>query len=378
MDLDFYKIFTKYKFGNMSIITHVFKIMSFREMFWLAYAFVTLNNSHKNMTTYDYCKKHNFSDEAIDFIDRLCRMSDGTDIKRYTLYQFIQLFNQNVLYSIYQPIQPNDEGLFSKWHDKLLNNNTDILLNTEVKELLFNNGKVSGVVIDDAKFNAESVILAIPPEHILKLLKFNGYFNNELERWVELTKYNPYKSIAYHWDKKVNISKIWGFPQSEWGIAFIVLTDYMDFNDSRSQTVISTTISIFDKRSKYLNKLPNECTEQELKDEVFRQLKEILNLPSMHKYTDAVINKTNDKAFVMTQHGAIPFKLTDNLYTVGTHNGFSDYAFTSMESAVTNAMHLSNYLLKSNIKIGQAPDFYYVIKIIISIIIIIVLILILS
>jgi len=72
--------------------------------------------------------------------------------------------------------------------------------------------------------------------------------------------------------------------------------------------------------------------------------------------------KTKDNAFIMSKNKNtfIPFQSNDykNLYNVGTHNGYSKYYFTSMESAVTNALELLNKLepLESNKIVIQNPN----------------------
>ena len=44
---------------------------------------------------------------------------------------------------------------------------------------------------------------------------------------------------------------------------------------------------------------------------------------------------------MLTKYGYLdPFEKYTNLYSCGPHNGYSDYAFTSLESAVTNAIKL--------------------------------------
>jgi hypothetical protein len=66
-------------------------------------------------------------------------------------------------------------------------------------------------------------------------------------------------------------------------------------------------------------------------------------------YKDTVTNKwvNVDTAYVATNDNTVisnKSKLIKNLYNCGTHNGKSNYNFTSMESAVSNAIYLVNKL----------------------------------
>ena len=67
-----------------------------------SYVYFIFDPSYSRETTLtEYMNLHNFSEESRDYIDRLCRLTDGAGIKRYTLYEFFQLINQNIFYNIY-------------------------------------------------------------------------------------------------------------------------------------------------------------------------------------------------------------------------------------------------------------------------------------
>jgi hypothetical protein len=71
---------------------------------------------------------------------------------------------------------------------------------------------------------------------------------DKLKSYASNTEYNTYISITFHWNRKINLDKVYGFPLSEWGIIFINMTDYMEFNEKNSKTVLSTSISITDRK----------------------------------------------------------------------------------------------------------------------------------
>lgn len=130
----------------------------------------------------------------------------------------------------------------------------------------------------------DKIILAIPPYHLTKILQGTDVKDafgdiNQLKDWEKKTRYISYIPIVFHWNKEIKLEKIWGFPRSEWGIAFVVLTDYMSLVEADSKTVISVVITI-NEISSVIGKTPNQCNKKELINETLRQLKETFpNLP---------------------------------------------------------------------------------------------------
>lgn len=165
------------------------------------------------------------------------------------------------------------------------------------------------------------------------------------------------------------------------GVAFVVLTDYMQFEETVSKTVISVAVTITDQKSLKINKTPNECSKDELIQEVFYQL--TLAFPNLPKPTlgllsPGVIYKNNqwisiDTSFISTSQQAFlnsSSKTINNLYNLGTHNGNHLYKFTSLESAVTNGLALAIKLypsIENNYSITSAIQLTDIIRIVIII-----------
>lgn len=398
MGYDFHDFFTPYKYDTLNNSLAVIKEMNYKDLFWFTFEYIRfiINKQYsKNITMDEFLRIHNFDEETKKYIDSLCRITDGAGIDRYTLFQFLQLINQNMLYTTYQPKKPNDIGLFHIWEKALLNtNNVDIFLDTEVTKLSSKGNYIDTITINkDGKtidIKGENYILAIPPMHLVKLFEncnndikntFGDY--NELAKWSNKTEYLTYIPIIFHWDNKIKLQTIWGMPSSAWGIAFIVLTDYMDFEDFRSKTVITTCITLPDNKSDFINKTAHECTEEELINETFRQLKTIfkkLPKPSRSILSPEMFYRDNkwynkESAFVLTpyKYKDLKSKTFKNIYSVGTHNGHNYYNFTSFESAITNSTHLLHELIpdsKSRYPIVKFMTLEHVIDIIIVIIII--------
>ena len=103
MGKSFDNIFTRYYFSLLTIGGSSIKNFSIKELttLGLSYLYFMFNpNDSKNITMLEYTNQNNFTSETKDSIDRLCRLTDGAGIERYTLYEFFEILNQNSLYDI--------------------------------------------------------------------------------------------------------------------------------------------------------------------------------------------------------------------------------------------------------------------------------------
>lgn len=409
----FSDVFTPYNFSIFNIGNEtLFSTLNISEVASLAlYYFPLLINSEygNDISMKDFMNSNGFSEQSIRMIDRICRTSDGADISRYTLNEFYNLLNQNIFYRLHQPNLPNDIGLFKIWQDDLKDKGVDFSLNTTLTKLNYesenNRIKSINIIKDNSEYeiDADKIILAIPPKNIVDILQKNSTnllenetiknaFGNytDFKKWSRDTEYIDYVSITFHWNKKLKLENIYGFSKTSWELVFIVLSNYMKFSETTSETVISVAISNGDLKSDVIGKTANECyNKTELIDEIFRQLS--LSFPGgLEKYSAAIISpntyyKDNkwmnaDSAYISSSINpkTFPFKSSfDNLYTVGTHTGKSFYKFTSMESAVTNSLYLAHDLfpeLKNSFPIKrmfELNDFIKIILVVISIVVII-------
>lgn len=387
MNLDFNDLFTQYLFDLSNIGNKTKLSFSISEYFSFIKSFIGLlfnSNYGKDISMKDFMINNSFSAESTDYIDRLCRLTDGAETKRYTLFQFLQLVNNQALYKLYQPKLPTDRGLLYLIEKKLKETKlVTIQLNQDVISINSHENSIYSITIKDKlslnntyKLRANNFILAIPPKPLNKLLSSSGgivgnMFNNVdnsknafgniefINNWSEDNSYFEYIPVTLHWKEKLELEKIWGFPASDWGLAFIILSNYMKFNDpGEYQTVISTSITFTDRKSSVTNKTADESTLEEVYQEILRQLRQsypnISNPDKMIKspqvYYDDNIKKwiNTDTAFVTTinpkQHLPFKSKLYSNLYNCGAQNGKSKYYFTSLETAIANALALFNEL----------------------------------
>lgn len=369
MNIKFTDIFTRYNFNFTNIGGNAISHFTFTEILklgWEYLKFIVNNQYGKDMSVKDFANKHGFTTKATNYMNRLCHLTDGVGSDRYTLFKFLQLFNQQLLYPLYQPKKPNDIGIFPQMLKAIIDtDNVTIKLNKTVTKINTASNKIKGITIGTEFIHGTNVILAIPPLDMSNLISNNpetiSAFGN-LKEWTRTSTYDQYIPVTFHWNTKLELPHVWGFPQSDWGIVFIVLSDYMEFDNNQSKTVISTCISMVDKKSKSLNKTANEVVDKNiLIQEVFSQLKQSFpNIPKpsasiLHPGVKRINNKwvENDTAYILTpNNNYIKFGgSVQNLYNVGTQNGYSPYSFTSFESAVANAFEFVNKNKNNKIKI---------------------------
>lgn len=400
MNTDFFKLYKKYNFNILEIGGEtIFSVLNFSEFCKLTFSFLNLliNESYGISTNlYEYLKVNHFSEKSINMIDKICKLTDGGGHKKFTLNEFLELFNQQFIYSLYQPILPNDIGLFNIWYDFLKSRKVQFLFNSTISDIHLNrNNTIESVSISRlgntytdiyTHITTNNLILAIPPKNIYNMLlschisNAFGLTDIEFYNFSNETAYLDYLSVTYHWDTDLfqdrsrvfsgldtpgSLKKVYGFPKSIWGVAFIVLTDYMTFTESVSKTVISASIVELNIKSPRLNKTANECTKEELLSEILYQFQSIfeengyiisqptVSLLSPGIYYNKSIRKWEciDTAFISSnKYTPLPFKspIISNLYNLGTHNGNSLYKFTSLESAVSNAVILAKELQPEN------------------------------
>ena len=403
MGVSYTDYFTPYKFKIAEIGGQtVFSTLRWRELGLLTFEFTKLiiNTNHgRNQVLLNYLTRHRFTDKSIELINRLCTLTDGGGADKYTLYEFLQLFNQQLFYTLYQPIIPNDVGLFTLWHNYLLQSGrVEFRTNTDVRQLSVNpttrlidnitigqNNEVYHIPIT----SKTRVVLAIPPKAFLPIFNnssiliknsFGDY--NAFITYVNNTAYIDYISITFHWNQPQQLGRVYGFPNSEWGIAFIVLTDYMKFEQKQSKTVISAAITLTDRVSSRIGKTANQCIDKkELIAETLAQLR--LAFPSLPNPDISLISpgvyydemskkyKCKDTAFISTSgHEFMPYQSPSihNLYTVGTHTGRHTYSFTSMESAVSNSVALAHIFhppTKHHYKLKSVVTFAEIVRLLI-------------
>lgn len=368
MGLQFDDLFTKYNFSINSSIQENISKFTYKEILAIICEFIKFcidDNPSKKVTMIEFVRSYNFSDSTIAFLDSLCRSIDGGSIDNFTKWEFFQTINQNFFYSVYEPKLCNDVSLFKHWEKALLDTgNVTIMLNTEVTKIN-STDRVNNITIQNkstlSTISAKNYIFCVPPTPMLKILQNSDNKNilgdiNKFVKFEKASRYLIYIPVTFHWNYIVkNIKKKWGGALiTDYDIVYIVMSDYMDFQDDRSKTVICCAAKALDRKSKYNNKTANECNEQELIVEVFRQLNG--QQPDLPEPTTSILSagvykdKNNewnntDAAFFNSVIGGCSNKsIYNNLFFCGVQNMLSEYNFTSFESAIENAIALLHEL----------------------------------
>ena len=359
------ELFTPYNYQIADLVRQGTSAFSTRELLALATAFAQLpfNGEHlKKQTVLEFARAQRMSARAIDSLDRSCRMTDGAGADRYTMYEFLQLVNQNSLYKIYQPRFPNDVALVSLWRSALEKQGVEIETSAHVTGIsreIDASDFCWQVQTKERAIRAQNCVLAIPPSAAAKLLP-------RLEAFARASQYIPYLCVSYHWDSRVEIANVWGTPKGAWKVAFIVQSDYTDFAHPDSRTVITAAATDLDAISEFTGKSANQSNADEVKAEILREIESAIGaLPPL---TLAIISPTvyfqngwrnTDESFVLTPAGYLgAFEMLPRLYSVGPHNGYSPYEFNSLESAVSNAIVFLNEHASARIPLLEAWTVY--------------------
>jgi len=354
-------IFVQFEFPIVKLIKIFLPKVSIREILIFTKSLIESkidDNYGRDISVETYLTENKFSDDLKHLINMFCKTTDGGDYFRYSLYELLQAFP---ITKYYLPRRPNDVLLFKLWRKSLDDTNlVDIKLNTHIKKLNFSRSKNLITSVSDSRgiiHKAENVILALPPKQMMDILDasnckdaFGDYL--ELKSWSTSTNYDLYISMTLHWDTKIDLTELVGWVYGIWGIFGFIMSDYMNFDDKRSKTVFSLTLINPSVISPYIGFDSYHCPPSMLKNEVIRQMREIVKFPDPLVVISPDISFNKTWSTNITSYIHIPRSgdldqnsYISNLFNCGTHNGYSRYAFTSMETACSNALYLSEKMI---------------------------------
>jgi hypothetical protein len=359
-------IFTNYNYNFISVfIKIIMPQLSSHEIFVFvkAYMYYLVNTDYgNNISVLEYLEKNKFSAKSIYIIDKLCKINDGAGAEMYSLNKLIKITDAIFTVNILQPKKPLDIILFDKWQSFLQDNGVHFSLGHNITYLHHNQNtkKIEYIIVNNKKIFCDKIVLAFPPENIVGFIdKFDikdafGSFE-EFDEWTEKTEYLEYINITYHFKDKLDLPKIYGVNYEEWCVGLINLSDYMTDIENGYKTVLSATLLAPEQKNLNSGKTANDCDKDELIEETFRQIKKyifknipenyvgILNPNNYYDYKNRVWENKDGAFFntVGTKHIDFQSHMISNLYNLGTQNGQSHINYTTIESAVSNAMSLS-------------------------------------
>ena len=314
-----------------------FKHMTLGESMHLSLAFCAFcvnPGKYKKLSVDAWASSKRFSATARWYMDQVCRFSDGAASNRYSMYEFLSGFNEHTLYGFYEPRRAHDTVLWPHWKGHLATRGVSFMLNTCVKTLESSGTRL--VTHTGRRISAPRIIFAVPPMPLATILKQSKLTEPGFDAFARKTKYNEYWSLACHFDQKPHLEG--GTRSTPWGLIYID----MPF-ESEPMHVVSVAATRFDSPSPVTGKTLKQTTDEtEAANEIVRQLMEVIGgrQPVHLSYPQP---KFGDHAAFVASAGSGFFGPTLScchapVYTVGTHNGMSNYHFTSFESAVQNAL----------------------------------------
>jgi hypothetical protein len=300
---------------------------------WDYVVFAFFDKDHgKRVSMKTYCLRNAFSAQSTSYIDAVCRFSDGAGAARYTLWEFVSGFDQHIR-SFYLPRQPN-HVLFAHWHRFLQKRGVDVHVSTAVTRVT-----KTSVACGDRVLRARKVILAVPPHHASQLLEKSKLSEPRFKDFAKKTKYDIYWSVSF-FGTRIDNAK--GHATTPWGI---IAMQYP------FEGVVSAAASVWDVPSPVTGKTLAQTTDP---DAVAKEIRRQLGFDDDVEYAYQS-GPYQDQAFVAAAgKGYVRPKLACGVYTVGTHNGESNYNFTSMESAVQNALVFAKQPVQSPVHASDA------------------------
>lgn len=393
MGTSFDNLFTKYNFSISNIGEKTVIDMNNCELFTLVIAFLKLvvNSDYGiDISMKQFMIDNNFSPETMVYVDRVCRVIDGATSEKFSLNEFLAVVNQQFLYPLYEPRQPNDLGLIKLWTDFLQKRGVTMKLNCSLKDVEASSNLIKTECGD---YTYGKLVLALNPYNIFNIVP--ELFSDITASYAARTRYMTYVSLSFYWNKKINLPNIHGFSASDWGIVFIVMSNY--FENMQNETLISLAVTILDAPSIFTGNTCNQTFDTtDLKQEVFRQFctsfEDGINISmpdNISMYPGVRYGGppgmggwySNSGSFFNSFQNAntfIPFQsdIYPNIYNLGCQNGQQTYRFTSIEAAVTNSIVLAKKLepqITDDISLKtalQISDLFYLFKIVITLILI--------
>jgi hypothetical protein len=310
---------------------HWYAWLSVREIAWLTFeylVFALFDGRHgARISVKTYAELKGFSAGSVAYLDLVCRFSDGAGAARYTLWEFLCGFDQHVG-AFYVPKRPNDV-LFETWRAFLETRGTvDVFTDARVTAIT-----PGSVRVGRKTYAAKKIAVCVPPMHADRLLRASGIAVPSFREFARKSRYDTYWSVTF-------FGATWGHTQktTPWGI---VAMQY-PFG------VVSAAASNFDVPGSEGRSIRQYGTAH---DDIAREIRRQLGFREDVPYAFET-GPYADQAFMFVK-SYVPTTLVPGIDTVGCHNGNSTYGFTSMESAVQNALA---YLGKPRVQAWTASD----------------------
>jgi len=298
-------------------------------------------------TVDDLMEDTHFTDNGKKRLNRICRLIDGGNTDKTTVISLFKGLDVGLAYSIYEPKKPMDTLVWNKFYEKLIRQNVEIMLNTNVVEI--NNGNV---ISTNGIINTENILLCIPPfaiNTIKNAPSLCGYDPVSFDTLAKNQQYEPYVCATLEFKNKSPLTR-WGIAgEHPWGLIDIDMGRYFEDKNGSLFIVSITHPEKIDPKTK---KTANEMEKNEFLDRIVELVKVRFNISEdpIFKTFSPNVQKINggwietDRAFLHSPPGWLKpnFDVSkkNKVYTTGHHLGNSYHDYNSMESAIQNSSEL--------------------------------------
>lgn len=267
-------------------------------------------------------------------LDTVCRFSDGAGLDRYRQSQFVGGFNFHTMYRFYEPVHSLDRALWAPWVEHLRRRGVTVETGVRVSKILVDRGRAIGVrTASGREVFGRRVIVCAPPKPLSRLLRASGLW--DYGSFAKQTAYIPYYSYALHFEPGPEPLVDPGFVDTPWGLIYMDLSRHLRNQDS---AILSVAITRVDDPS------PSGLVARGTDDAriITELLRQVPLRPGVRARLRRVVPATEGDAAYVNSVGSAPIPFDHphvaGLSIVGCANGRSRYPFTSIESAIQNAM----------------------------------------
>lgn len=192
---------------------------------------------------------------------------------------------------------PMSEHMFEPWVKFIEERGASLFLNTKIKEICFEGGKVQKVIVEDLEGEKH-----LRYDYYVNSLDVTGFAEalsgvDELkEKMLKLSKlsFMVQPQVTFHLKEKIDFggALFIVFPDSPWAIMCRPEGSVWDVPLSKTQPptgeVIAMGIGVWDRKGILYNKTARECTREELRDEAWAQMKQCKGLLQHFKTTNGL------------------------------------------------------------------------------------------
>ena len=187
---------------------------------------------------------------------------------------------------------PTNERWLNAWRDYLIEKGVRFVQHAEAKALSMKEGKINEALIkigheEPIRVQGDDFILAVPVEQAAKLMSTDILnADNTLQHIITLSKSVSWMNgIQFYLSEDISINR--GhviYSDTEWAITSISQIQFWEnyrieeHGDGRVKGVLSVDISDWFSKGKFNSKMADQCTAQEVADEVWQQMKASLNV----------------------------------------------------------------------------------------------------